>query len=587
MGNGVGFRFLGLLVLVAVVGIAAGYGDQDEPLRPKVVGAPLLETPGHPGGELRGASMEVPFSFNPYVGLGDLTPLLHAALLEVNPLTSELEPALAESFELAPNRITFVLRPGVRWSDGTPFTVDDVVFTFEEVLQNPELLQGLRDLGVEIPLIPFRITVLDSRTLEFESQRSITPLLLLRFAQAPVLPRHRLADSLRTPQTFARAWGLRTPADQIVGLGPFRLREVREAGIPFITRRPVAIVLERNPFYWKVDEAGNRLPYLDRFTLVLVRERAEALTKLRRGEIDLLPVGAREAIELRNQDFEGLLARDGPTIAVTFLAFNQDAADSKLQALFRDVRFRRAVAHTLDRAAMLRRVPERERFYTPRESFVHPLSPFYREGATTRFEFDLEAAEALLRAIGLRDRDGDGVREFPDGTPVAFELLTNEDNPLRVGAGEFLQETLEPIGVRVEFQPIPFDRLVERLSLEEKRPDYQAILLSFRLEGSPLTPDYLRCFFHSQGGCHIYRFSDAQTQELPEVQRRLDEILENPEATFEDLRELQRILSEDLPLLPLWSERVLTAFRSEVRNVPLINAFGLERFVELLWKEDL
>jgi peptide/nickel transport system substrate-binding protein len=307
----------------------------------------------------------------------------------------------------------------VRWSDGAPFTVEDVLFTLNDVLLNEEIQEGL---GFEPPFRP-QVTRLDRHRVEFALEGPLADQLLIQAAELPILPRHRLAEAVRSPAAFAGAWGLGTPADQIVGLGPFRLKEVRKTGIPYISERVAAIVFERNPYYWKVDEAGTQLPYLDRFTRIFVQDDAEALRALKAGEIDLLAVrSSKEAAQLAREPQVELVV-DGPIIGVSFLAFHQDVEDPHLRGLFRDVRFRRAVAYATDRAGILAGVPERAPFLISRESFVHPLSPFFSEEATVRYPFDLAQAVQLLDDMGLRDRDGDGMREFPDGSPIAFELL--------------------------------------------------------------------------------------------------------------------------------------------------------------------
>ena len=593
-----------LLVFLLVSFIAFGSVPQTAnlPNNPKIIGPPLVETPGRPGGELSSAATAIPDSLNPYVEpFSDIVDLMHATLLELNPVTLEIEPALAESFVISEDhtQITLTLREGVRWSDGVPFTTDDVLFTLVDVLQNEELLESLREAGVNVsPPPPFRVVKLDEHTLIIELEFPIADRVLADLAQfVSILPRHKLADTVRSlnpnaaTDAFVQAWGLNTPPDQIAGLGPFRLREVKKTGIPFISERIEAIVLERNPFYWKVDLAGTQLPYVDRFRQVFVRDDEEALEALTRGEIDLLSVGLPEVAELGGAAGVELVV-DGPELSVTFLSFNQDVGDPDLKGLFRDVRFRQAVAHVIDRASLVRGVPEAEPFLSARESFVHPLSPFFSEEATFTFETDFAKAEALLGEIGLQDMNGDGILEFPSGRPVAFELITNDDNPVRVAGGSILAEGLSQIGIRVDFRPVPFGDLVRLLDLEGRRPGYQAVIVRFRTFGSLLSPDYLRCLFHSQGGCHIQRFSDAQGQDLPAAQRRIDEIFEawespdtGPQERVQLLRELQEVLSQDLSLIPLWSERITTAVKPDVQNTQKINVLGLESFIEVLWRE--
>ncbi|OGF57386.1 MAG: hypothetical protein A2Z21_05980 [Candidatus Fraserbacteria bacterium RBG_16_55_9] len=592
------------LLLVGVL-LASGFVSspasraQNLPSSAKIVGAPLIETPGRPGGELRDASASVPRSLNPYVEFSDLALLLQAHLVEVNPLTLAVEPALAESFATSEDntKLTITLREGLRWSDGELLTMDDILFTFVDVLQDEELLRSLQEFGVDISPPPFQVVPVDERTFRFDFSAPVADQALGDLTGiATVLPKHKLAGTVTklnpnaAPDAFARAWGLlSTTADQIAGLGPFRVKEIQKTGIPFISERATAIVLERNPYYWKVDSAGTQLPYVDRFTRSFVATSADAVARLKSGQIDLLGgVTVANAVGLADQPGLQLVVY-GPVPTITLLSFNQDSADPDLKTLFRDARFRQAVAYTLDRPTLLQGVPERAPFFAPRESFVHPISPFFNEAATAKFEFDLGKAKALLDAIGLRDTNGDGVREFSSGKRVAFELITNDNNPVRVEAGKLMQVNLQQIGIEADYRPIPFDEVVQRLDIEGQEPDYQAVIIGFGVGGSLITPGYLQDLFGSQGDVHIQRFSDAQGEDLPATQRRIDEILANPGSTPEErtgrLNELQQILSEDLSLIPLWSERAITAIRPQVKNAQVINHFGLASFLEVLWKE--
>lgn len=596
--SAVSLLLVGITWMCVVVSSPASRA-QNPPTNAKIIGAPLIETPGRSGGELSDASATVPRSLNPYVDFNDLGLLLQARLLELNPLTLAVEPALAESFQASEDntKLTMTLRGGLRWSDGEPLTVDDILFTFVDVLQNQELIQSLRDLGSNLDVPSFQIAPVDGRTFRFDFNAPVADRALVDLTgNAVVLPKHNLANTVKklnpkaAPDAFAKAWGLlSTTPDQVAGLGSFRLKEIQKTGIPFISERATAIVLERNPFYWKVDSVGTQLPYIDRFTRSFVATSSDAITKLKNGQIDILSgVRVADAVGLTSQP--GLqLVVDGPVPTITLLSFNQDASDPELKALFRDVRFRQPVAYTLDRATLLQGVPERAPFFAPRESFVHPLSPFFSDAATRKFEFDLGKAKVLLDEMGLRDSNGDGVREYSSGKPVAFEFITNDNNPVRVEASKLLAQNWRQIGLGVDFKPLAFDVVVESLGTESKQPSYQAVMIGFGIDGSLVNSGYLSCFFSSSGFCHIQRASDAQGKDLPEAQRRMDEILTNPGNTPEErserLNELQQILSEDLSLIPLWSERAITAIRPGVKNAQVINYLGLAGFLEVLWKE--
>ncbi len=201
----------------------------------------------------------------------------------------------------------------------------------------------------------------------------------------------------------------------------------------------------------------------------------------------------------------------------------------------------------------------------------------------------MSQANALLDALGLRDADGDGLRERADGQPLEIELITNEGNALREAAGAWLAERLGELGLDVSFAPLAFDALVQRLDLDGRRPRYQMLLVRFGADDSPLTDDSVECLFASEGDCHLFRFSDAE-QAADETQRRLDELfqalgstpLPEQQAAWS---ELQRLVSQDLGLIPLWSERVTFAARPGIRNAEALNVMGTGALASVLWKE--
>jgi len=576
------------VVALALLGLHADTAFVQE--RAAVFDLPNLSAPAGAGGTLHLPVIDRPDSLNPYADLGFAgvsAPLLFGTLLEVDPVTLTIGPGLASSFEVSADlsEITFTLRRDVSWSDGEPFTAADVLFTFNDVLGNPAL-----ELDTNAP--PLEMVALNERIVRLELPGPLAYELLGPLATtAPILPSHKLADvvAARDPaDAFAKAWGVNAPAEEVVGLGPYRLGRVRKGGNPFLGQQVVALELARNPFYWKTDPDGTGLPYADALTLVLVPGEGSALEAFQKGQVDLLRLDRDQAAELAGASDVRLLGED-PAVGVDFLAFNQDAEDEGLRALFRDVRFRRAVAHALDREAMLAHAPELAPFLVPRHGFVHPRLPVYDAEATTRYETDLSQANALLDALGLIDVDGDGLRERPDGRPLGIELITNEGNELRAAAGAWLAERLSEVGLDVTFAPIAFDQLVQRLDLDNREPRYQMLLVRFGADDSPLTDDSVSCLFSSEGGCHLFRFSDAEGA-ADETQQRLDQLLSELSATplpeqQAAWSELQRLVSEDLALIPLWSDRITFAARPGIHNAEALNVLGAGAFAPVLWKE--
>jgi peptide/nickel transport system substrate-binding protein len=578
-------RWVGLVGYLILIFSILAYA-QNIPPNPKVVKSPLLAQPGKPGGQLTDASTRRPKTLNPMLEFNDLLQLLNSSLLEVNPITMEYEPALAESYEISADRkeLRLILRQ-VRFSDGTPFTADDVLFTFNDILLNPSLQPAIQNAGLFlIPPPGLRIEKVNARTVLFKLLQGgvvNSNTLLFLLSQVKILPKHKLASKVGNPNLFVNAWSLQTNPNEFASLGPFKLFEVQAD----------RIVMTKNPHYWKVDTNGSQLPYVEKFTRIFVANANEALERFQSGGLDLLVVRPSEAAILKDKF---TLMVDGPSLSVNFLAFNQDIANPELRALFRDARFRKAVAHAINRENVLSRIGHQAPFLIARESFVHPLSPYFNEQATAKYEFNLAKASELLDQIGIRDRNGDGIRDFPSGKSVQFELITNQDNEVRKAFAQQVAANLAAIGVKVNYRAVPTDELNRRLNLQAQPPQasYEAVIISLTLEQAhSVDVGYLFVIFHSKGPFHVYRFSDATGDTLPATQKRIDEIFSHTmgvrtpsEDSKKLLEELQKLLSDDLPLIPLYSVRVVVALKNDIRNAQVINVLGPTPFIELLWR---
>ena len=537
------------------------------------------------GGTLTIASTEGLSSLNPLSDdpqATELMPLFLGTLLAVNPLNAQIEPALAEQPpQVSPDRKTFTITlRTAKFSDGTPFTVDDVLFTFNDVFLNTRVrtrtLDELREflkVGGQ-PLLQ-RVERVDERTVRFLLNAPLSTSLLMLLAQIPILPKHKLER-----KDVVRVWGVGTKPDEIVGLGPFRIKELGKTGIPFISGRISPLVLERNPFYWKRDAQGAPLPRLQQITWL--GGQRDSLKQFQESKIDLFEPTTEEALALM-----GMLVRGGPTVVCIFLMINQDVTDAEKRAIFRDVRFRQALAHATDRAAFIKKYPGE--LAAPRESFLHPLSPFYDEASLVRYAFDLAKAAALLDHVGLKDTDGDGWRDLPSKKPFKLTfLLVRDGDPVRREIANLYQGHLGQIGLKVEIEVTSRDDWRGRIFA--KPPRYEAVMVTYQFELFEMVQLVLQLtgFFSSKGEFHAYRPSDAEGREMTETQKQIDEILAQlptaPDANALFAR-LQKLLSENVPVLPLYSPQYLVAVQPTVKNAEIINAYGYVRFLELLRKE--
>src|SRR5690349_7961550 len=245
-----------LALLVASTVVALGQGAPTEYLK-------TTSEPGRPGGRIVTAQRAEPKTLNPVVNLDqpsrDVSRRINADLIHINRYTQKTEPALAKSWTVSPDgkSYTLRLRRGVLFSDGQPFNADDVVFTFrvylDESVHSPQ-----RDLLI-IAGKPITITKIDNYTVRFTLPQPYAAAERI-FDSLAILPQHLLGAAYEEGK-IAQAWGLNTPPDKIAGLGPFRLKQY----VP-----GERIILERNPYYWKIESKGQKLPYLDELEFLFV-----------------------------------------------------------------------------------------------------------------------------------------------------------------------------------------------------------------------------------------------------------------------------------------------------------------------------
>ncbi|MBA2750081.1 MAG: ABC transporter substrate-binding protein, partial [Tatlockia sp.] len=186
-------------------------------------------------------------------------PLIYEGLITENGVTAEIEPALAETWQISDDKkqIVFTLRQGLKWSDGEPLTADDVVFSFNDIYLNPDIPTSTRD-GLQIgesKALP-KVRKISTRQVEFIVPEPFAP--LLRSAGGtPILPKHILAKTITTkdkegkPQ-FLSTWGTDTDPKKVISNGPYKLDAYNTSQ---------RVVFGRNPYYWRKDKQGNPQPY--------------------------------------------------------------------------------------------------------------------------------------------------------------------------------------------------------------------------------------------------------------------------------------------------------------------------------------
>lgn len=534
-------------------------------------------TIGSTGGLLTIATISEPLTLNLALakdtGSTGVLGHLFEGLTETSWLTDEVEPALAESWTHSDDGLTwtFSLRKGVTWHDGTPFTAHDVEFTFNRIIYNEDIKSSdratfnfrfLDEATGTWTEAEMTVTALDDYTVRCVLPVPFAP--FLRSMGTAIYPKHILEPYV-DDGTFNEVWDIDTDPAEVIGTGPFTI----ERYVP-----DDRVVLSRNPNYWLNDEAGSSLPYLDKIVHLVVPDLETELARFKGGDSDIHGVLGGEFAELEPLQGEGnfTIHRRGPNFGSTFLAFNMNlgenpdtmepyVAASKLK-WFRNTQFRRAVAHIVDKDAIIRDVQHGLGY--PQWSSVSPAAGDFHNPDVRRYEYNIAEANRILDNLGWVDTDGDGIREDDAGNTIQFSLVTNTKNSLRERIGKIIQQDLEEIGIKADFRLIEFDELEDQLT---SYYDWEAVIVA--LSGGP-DPHGGITVWHSSEGLHLWHPNQPQPAtdweaEIDSLYVRASQELDRGERVALYHR-AQEIAAENVPLIYTTRSERLTAVRNVFGN---------------------
>ena len=505
-----------------------------------------------------------------------------ADLIHINRQTQRTEPALAKAWTVSPDgrRYVLTLRRGLSFSDGHPFDADDVVFSFRVYLD--EKVRSLqRDLLV-VGGQPLGVRKLDQYTVQFDLAESYAAAERL-FDNVAILPRH-LLEKVYAEGRLADAWGLGTAAAQMAGLGPFRFKEYLPGE---------RIVLERNPYYWKVNRAGKRLPYLDRLVFVLVTSEDAQAMRFQSGEGDI-------ASRLSAENF-GVLARAGqtrpyelfdlgPGLDYSFLFFNLNTVSpnalpetARKQAWFRQLAFRQAVSAAIDREAIVRLVYRGRA--APLWGHVPPGNKLWINRSIAQPGRSLERARRMLQTAGFSWKP-DGTLVDGRGDVVEFSIVTNAGNAERAQMATIIQDDLKQLGMSVHVVVLELRAVVDRLT---RTHDYEACVLG--LGAGDADPNAEMNVWLSSGGTHLW--SPEQTQPATPWEAEIDTLMRRQLATLgsgarkRQYDRVQELVAQNLPFIFLVSPNVLVGAHKGLGNLrpAVLDPHALWNVEELFWRE--
>jgi peptide/nickel transport system substrate-binding protein len=519
---------------------------------------------GQAGGHLVVSLRSEPKTLNPVTSIDissrEVIAQMTADLIHINRLSQNTEPALAKSWKVSPDRLqyTLKLRQGLRFSDGHPLTVDDVLFSLtvylDENLHSPQ-----RD-ALMVGGKPITVRRVDADTIVFQLTQPYAAAERL-FDSVSILPRHLLEAAYKEGK-LAQSWGLTTSAQQIAGLGPFRLKEY-VAG-QYLT-------LERNPYYWKIDREKHRLPYLDQITFLFVPNADAEVIRFQAGDTDIINRVSAEDYSLleKDQTAHSFRVYDvGPSLEYNFLFFNLNSVlpaqtdVAHKQNWFRQLKFRQAVSLAIDRDGISRLVYRGRA--TPLWTPVTQASSFWVNHSIPHPPRSIDQARKVLQAAGFSwSRDGDLTDS--SGAIVKFSIITSASNSQRTQMATIIQQDLKELGISVQVVPLEFRSMLDRIF---QTHDYDAAVLG--LGGGDVDPNSQMNVWLSSGNDHVWDIGEAHPATSWEAE--IDQLMEKQLSTLKpEARKLlydrvQEIIATNLPVISLVSPNTLVGAKDQLAN---------------------
>jgi peptide/nickel transport system substrate-binding protein len=484
----------------------------------------------------------------------------------------DFDSGLCTRWETSPDvkQWTFHLRRGVRWSDGEPFDADDVMFAWD-VICDPNIVNSLADVFKEgaqedgKPIYP-TLEKLDDHTVRF-TLHNPNAMFLDQIVNFFPIPKHKWESAWRAGK-FNEVMRLTDNPEDLVSIGPFRLKEY----VP-----GQRIVLERNPYFWKIDKKGQRLPYLNRLIFLIAPNFTTVQAKFEAGEVDMLArVRAEDYAQIKKLESADIGTQDiGVVTDTNWIVFNQNTSENPQthkpylapwkQRLFREVKFRQAISYAIDREGLANTVYAGRA--EPLYSFVTPADKTWYTDDVMKYPHDPARARQMLTEVGLKDADGDGILEDGEGHKLELNVYVNSTNSQRVRTAAFITKNLQDIGIKLNTQAVTLSAVNDLIT---KFFNFDAIILGWQ-GGVPPGPTNNKNILLSSGLQHAC--FPSQPKPSTDWEARIDQLVHEidtePDAAVrkQKFAEVQRIWSEQLPEINLVVQRESVAFKKRFGNL--------------------
>lgn len=491
------------------------------------------------GGELRFCLHTEPKTFDPLKVEDDASVsiryLTGGVLVRLNRQTQALEPELAQSWKVSKDgrAITLKLRSGVSFSDGTPFSAEDVAYTVHQ-LMDPALHSPTGDA--------FRTGPGNVETkIASSTQISIT-------FPAPVAGLDKLFDQVAILSAHSQK-------KEMAVLGPFVVADYKPGS---------TVLLKRNPNYWKMDAQGRKLPYLDAIRLDIQSNRDVEMLRFKRNEVDLINSLDSDYFDKLAATSPQLVHDAGPSLDSEQLWFNQVARapiPGFKKNWFRSASFRRAISEAINRADLSRIV-----FRGHAQPAIGPISPANKFWFNSKLKTETYSPETALKALQSEGfRLENGALKDHEGNVVVFSIITNSGNKYRERMAVLIQDDLQKIGIRVNVVTLDFPSLIERMT---QTFDYEAILLGFT--NADLDPNTQMNVWLSSAENHQWnpQQKNPETAWETEVDKLMRAQASSGDAKKrkESFDRVQEIVLEQAPFIYLINKNALSAVSTSVQG---------------------
>ncbi len=524
---------------------------------------------GTRGGTIAYRITAPPSTFNYLVAKNEPSILISFYMMNSRPIefdhaTQKYRNALAESWTFGADRQTvdMKLREGIKFSDGHPITTADLAFSLAAMYDPRTEADAWKD-SMSVDNKPIATKIIDDRNMQFIFPAPVAAIENY-LDNLAVVPKHVLNADFEAGK-LGEAWKVTAAPDTIVTSGPFTV-ESAAAGD--------RIVLKRNPHFWRKDEKGTQLPYVDQVSFEVVPDANQGLVRLNQNSLDIVD-------RLRPADYASILNANGPVkafdlgpgLGVDHIFFNLNLTNKEGKAVgdpikhtwFSDKRFRQAISAAVDRTSIA--ATTLQGLATPLYGFVSPANKAWIDANLPKIQYDLKRSEQLLTDAGFVKRGTADAPELFDakGNRVEFSLMVPAENEPRKLMAAVIQEDLGKLGIKMNVVPAEANAVAEAAS---ENFNYEAILFGLTVSG--IEPTTYANFLLSGADTHQWR--PGQKTPATEWEAKIDKLF-GEQAGEGDVQkraaifnEIQRVMSDESPVIPIVARHIVSAANSRLGN---------------------